>query len=77
MYLITGGCGFIGSHIAEEMVKNGEQVIIYDNLSSGKKENIAHLNNSVKFIKGDIRNKKKLEDLMVSFSTVLFKCLGP
>lgn len=64
MYLITGGCGFIGSHIAEEMVKNGEQVIIYDNLSSGKKENIAHLNNSVKFIKGDIRNKKKLEDLM-------------
>ena len=42
-YVVTGGAGFIGSHIAEELLRNGHEVAIYDNLLSGKMENIAHL----------------------------------
>ncbi|MCK4556464.1 MAG: NAD-dependent epimerase/dehydratase family protein, partial [Candidatus Aminicenantes bacterium] len=40
-YLVTGGAGFIGSHIAGELVKRGHSVRIVDNFSTGKKENIA------------------------------------
>ena len=41
--LVTGGAGFIGSHLAEELLKRGYQVIILDDLSTGKLDNIAHL----------------------------------
>ncbi len=39
-FLITGGCGFIGSHIAEALVEAGNQVTVFDNLSTGRMENI-------------------------------------
>jgi len=42
-YLITGGAGFIGSHLAEAMLADGHQVTIIDDLSTGRFENIAHL----------------------------------
>lgn len=42
-YLITGGAGFIGSHLAEELVKRGDTVLVLDNLSTGKYDNLAHL----------------------------------
>jgi len=41
VYLITGGAGFIGSNIVEELVRRGERVRILDNFSTGKRENIA------------------------------------
>lgn len=41
--LITGGAGFIGSHLAETMLQRGMEVIVVDNLSTGKMENIEHL----------------------------------
>jgi UDP-glucose 4-epimerase len=53
-YLITGGCGFIGSHIAEALVAEGEIVVCYDNLSSGYEKNIAHIRDKVEFIKADV-----------------------
>ena len=60
-YLITGGCGFIGSHIAEELLKNPENmVIIIDNLSSGYVKNIEHIKDRVEFIEGDIRDFSKI-----------------
>lgn len=49
--LITGGAGFIGSHIADKLIKRGYKIIIVDNLSSGRKEN---LNSKAKFYKADI-----------------------
>ncbi len=61
MYLVTGGCGFIGSHIATRLVKEGKKVKILDNLSTGKVENIQHIKNEVEFIEGDIRNYELLE----------------
>jgi UDP-glucose 4-epimerase len=57
--LITGGAGFIGSKLAEELIKRGKIVRILDNLSSGDLSNINHLikTGAVEFIKGDIRDK--------------------
>lgn len=57
-YLVTGGAGFIGSHICERIVKDGGIARILDNFSSGKKENIAHLPSArLEVLKGDIRDK--------------------
>ena len=56
--LITGGCGFLGSHLAEKLVKLGHKVTIIDDLSSGNVNNIKHIKDNVKLIKGNIVNKK-------------------
>ena len=55
-YLVTGGAGFIGSHIAEALVERGHTVRVLDNLTTGKKENLAAFAGQVEFIKGDIRD---------------------
>jgi len=55
-YVITGGAGFIGSHIAEQLVISGHNVTIIDNLSNGKKENLSAIMDKIKFINGDIRD---------------------
>jgi len=56
--LITGGAGFIGSHIATRLVEDGHNVRILDNLSTGSLENLAHLNGSVEFLKGDLTDAR-------------------
>ena len=53
LYLVTGGAGFIGSHLAEALVGRGEQVRVVDNLVTGSRRNLAHLS-SVDFIQGDL-----------------------
>ena len=64
MYIVTGGCGFIGSHLTEELVRKGFEVTVIDNLYSGRIENIRHLLNGVKFIEGrasrisEVKNKE-------------------
>ena len=55
-YLVTGGAGFIGSHIAEALVKRGERVRVLDNLMTGKKENLATVIDHLEFMAGDIRD---------------------
>lgn len=55
-YLITGGAGFIGSHIAEALVGEGHAVRIFDNLSSGHLHNLDHLAGKVEFVRGDVRD---------------------
>jgi nucleoside-diphosphate-sugar epimerase len=55
-YLVTGGAGFIGSHIAEFLAARGDSVRVLDNLSTGKKENLAGFIGRVEFIEGDIRD---------------------
>ena len=53
LYLVTGGAGFIGSHLAEELVRRGERVRVVDNLVTGKRQNLAHLPD-VAFVEGDL-----------------------
>lgn len=55
-YLVTGGAGFIGSHIAEKLVDLGQDVTIVDDLSTGRLENLQPFKDKVRFIKGDIRD---------------------
>lgn len=62
-YIVTGGAGFIGSHIVEELVQRGDEVVILDNLFSGKKENIAPFLGSGKasFVQGSITDLPLLQ----------------
>ena len=54
-YLVTGGCGFIGSHLVEALVQKGERVRVFDNCSTGKAKNIAHVKDQIEFVDGDLR----------------------
>ena len=68
--LVTGGAGFIGSHIAEYLVQRGDDVTVLDNLNTGKKENLAKINDKINFVNGDIRDYKLLEKLVHDTSGV-------
>ena len=52
-YLVTGGAGFIGSHLVEELIRRGERVRVVDSLITGKRDNLSHLP-TVEFIEGDL-----------------------
>jgi nucleoside-diphosphate-sugar epimerase len=52
-YLVTGGAGFIGSHLVEELIRRGEQVRVLDNLVTGKRRNLEHVS-GVDFMEGDL-----------------------
>ena len=58
--LVTGGSGFIGSHLVERLVKEKFDVIVIDNLSNGRLENLKKVQKRIKFLKFDLSNKKKL-----------------
>ncbi|MDO8603495.1 MAG: GDP-mannose 4,6-dehydratase [Candidatus Omnitrophota bacterium] len=64
--LITGGAGFIGSHLSDELIAGGNEVVILDDLSTGRFENIAHLdgNKSFQFIEGTILNEMLVDKLV-------------
>ncbi len=52
--LVTGGAGFIGSHVATQLLERGDQVRVLDNLCSGFRTNLAHLGDEIEFIQGDV-----------------------
>ena len=66
-FVVTGGAGFIGSHIAKSLINEGHTITIIDNLNTGKIENLKEILNQVDFVKGDIRDiellKNKLKDV--------------
>ena len=68
---ITGGAGFIGSHLADHYVNAGHQVTMLDNFSTGSKANIAHLSDKVSTIDGDIRNVELIDQLTKDSDLVL------
>ena len=69
--LITGGAGFIGSHLADHYVSAGHTVTLLDNFSTGSHTNIAHLEGSVTTVDGDIRNIELVEKLTKETDLVL------
>jgi UDP-glucose 4-epimerase len=68
---ITGGAGFIGSHLCDALISRGDEVTILDNLSTGSKVNIAHLKGKIKVTEGDIRDKSVVESLVADSELVL------
>jgi UDP-glucose 4-epimerase len=68
---ITGGAGFIGSHLCDVLVARGDNVSILDNLSTGSEGNIAHLEGKIKVSQGDIRDQALVESLVADSELVL------
>ena len=69
--LVTGGAGFIGSHTVDLLLAEGKQVLVLDNLSSGKIENLDLRNPNLEFIEGDVLELPFLEDLLRDCDAVL------
>ena len=60
--LVTGGAGFIGSHLADTLIARGDQVVALDNFSTGSTANIKHITKNFEIIDGDIRNVELIND---------------
>ncbi len=67
---ITGGAGFIGSHLADALIARGDTVTILDNMSTGSKKNISHLEGRITIHEGDIRNVELVNKLVAESDTV-------
>jgi len=76
-YLVTGGAGFIGSHISEELVKRDHEVRIIDNFLTGKKENIASLLDKIELIEGDIKDFETCRRALEGVDFVLHQAALP
>ena len=76
-YLVTGGAGFIGSNIVEELLKRGEQVRVLDNFSTGKRENLSHFLDQLELIEGDIRSYHIVREAVAGIDVVLHQAALP
>jgi UDP-glucose 4-epimerase len=78
-YFITGGAGFIGSHMADRLMQEGNQVTVFDNLSSGQVSYIQHHwdNKNFKFIKGDLIDLQQVKDAMQGHDVVIHFASNP
>ncbi|HVO58099.1 MAG TPA: SDR family oxidoreductase [Dongiaceae bacterium] len=70
-YVVTGGAGFIGSNTVDELVRRGESVVVLDDLSAGKEENLAEVRNKITFIKGSINDLEIVRRAMQEADYVL------
>ena len=75
-YLVTGGAGFIGSHLAEELVRRGETVRVVDSLITGKRHNLAHLPR-VEFVQGDLADLDVARRAVAGIEYVLHQAAIP
>lgn len=69
--LITGGAGFIGSHMAENFVNKGWEVVVLDNFLTGKRENLSHISGKLTIVEGDIRNASIVNEVMEGCDAVI------
>src|SRR5918996_586917 len=75
-YLVTGGAGFIGSHLAEELARRGERVRVVDSLVTGKRSNLAHLPD-VEFLEGDLADEAVARRAVAGVDYVLHQAAIP
>ncbi|RSL29032.1 NAD-dependent epimerase/dehydratase family protein, partial [Salibacterium salarium] len=61
-YLVTGGAGFVGSHLVKALIDKGGQVKVIDNLTTGKKENISEFLGDIELIEGDFTDYRVLKE---------------
>jgi len=69
-YAVTGGAGFIGSHLVKKLVERGNEVIVIDNLNTGKKQNIEKISKKIDFFEVDIRNFSAIKDILKNIDGV-------
>ena len=70
-YLVTGGAGFIGSHIVDALLAAGERVRVLDNFATGKRENLAHCRQQIELVEGDIRHLETCKEACAGIDFVL------
>jgi nucleoside-diphosphate-sugar epimerase len=70
-YVVTGGAGFIGSNTVDELVRRGASVVVLDDLSAGKEDNLAEIRNKISFIKGSINDLEAVRRAMQEADYVL------
>lgn len=70
-YLITGGAGFIGSHLADALVQRGDHVRVLDNFTTGKRANLQHLDGHCHIVEGDVRDANVVRTAMTGVDYVL------
>ena len=75
-YLVTGGAGFIGSHLSEELVRRGHQVRVADSLVTGKRSNLDHLP-AVEFLEGDVSDLEFARTAVAGVDYVLHQAALP
>lgn len=76
-YLVTGGAGFIGSNIVEELLRRGENVRVLDNFSTGKRENLKQFEKDVELIEGDIRSYHIVQEAVKGIDIILHQAALP
>lgn len=70
-YLVTGGAGFIGSNIVDELLRRGQRVRVLDNFSTGREENVADFASRVEMIRGDVRDEHAVDEAVKGADYVL------
>jgi UDP-glucose 4-epimerase len=75
--LVTGGAGFIGSHLVDGLLAAGFRVRLLDDFSSGREENVAHLNGSAELLRGDLRDRALLARALAGVEVVFHQAAVP
>jgi UDP-glucose 4-epimerase len=70
-FLVTGGAGFIGSHLVAALVGRGDEVRVFDNFSTGRDENLGPVQDRIALWRGDIRDRRALQEVMVDIDYVI------
>jgi UDP-glucose 4-epimerase len=68
--LVTGGAGFVGSHLVDALLARGNRVRVLDNLSTGRRTNLAHVEDQIEFVEGDITNPETVRGAVVGVEVV-------
>src|SRR3990167_1428098 len=76
-YVVTGGAGFIGSHIVEALVANGAQVVVVDDFSTGQRENLTAWEDMIEVVEGSIENLELLNRTFKGADYVLHQAALP
>jgi len=76
-FLVTGGAGFIGSNIVEELLKQGHSVRVLDNFSTGKRENLKEFNSDIELLEGDIRSYHIVRQAVNGIEVILHQAALP
>src|SRR5260370_38683243 len=75
-YLVTGGAGFIGSHLVEHLVAAGEDVVVLDDLSAGRRENLAAVWGKIRFVEGSVTHPDTGRGVMEGLGCVRHHAAG-
>ncbi|MGH9818666.1 MAG: NAD-dependent epimerase/dehydratase family protein, partial [Pyrinomonadaceae bacterium] len=75
--LVTGGAGFIGSNLADELIRQGSKVVVLDNFATGFRENLDEIDGDFEFVEGDINNGALLDSILTGVETVFHQAALP